>query len=57
MRNGDLVGREAARQRIDEAKHRLGERGPVWWADQSPDLKRHLAVNTPYGDWFIHLAL
>jgi hypothetical protein len=57
MRNGDVAGREAARQRVDEAKHRLGERGPVWWTDGAPDLNRRMAVNTPYRDWLTNLFL
>jgi len=44
--------REAAKERVDRAKHGLGERGPVWWDDGEPDLTRHLAKNTPYADWF-----
>ncbi len=44
--------RATARRRVDEAKVGLGERGPVWWADGSPDYNRHLAVNTPYRAWF-----
>jgi hypothetical protein len=57
MRNGDAVGREAARQSVDEAKHLLGERGPVWWEDGAPDWNRHMVVNTPYADWFINLSV
>jgi hypothetical protein len=37
---------------VDAAKVALGERGPVWWNDGSPDLNRHLAKNTPYADWY-----
>jgi hypothetical protein len=48
----DDAGREAARARVDRAKHDLGERGPVWWDDGEPDLTRHLAKNTGYADWF-----
>ena len=51
MRSGDEAAREAARQRVDAAKHALGERGPVWWTDGTPDYNRHLAKNTPYADW------
>ncbi|WP_325051112.1 hypothetical protein [Aurantiacibacter spongiae] len=46
----------AARRRVDAAKRELGERGPVWWDDGSPDLNRHMAENTPYADWFRHLG-
>src|SRR4051812_35532396 len=52
MRAGDAVAREAARKRVDAAKHALGERGAVWWDDGAPDLNRHMAKNTPYADWF-----
>ena len=45
-------GRKAARKTVNEAKIGLGERGPVWWADGSPDYNRHMAVNTPYRFWF-----
>ncbi|GAB7191960.1 hypothetical protein NUM3379_26680 [Kineococcus sp. NUM-3379] len=55
MRAGDEEAREAARARVDAAKHALGERGPVWWDDGTPDLTRHLARNTPYAAWFTTL--
>jgi len=55
MRAGDAAAREAARQRVDEAKHALGERGAVWWKDGAPDYNRHLARNTPYAEWFAEL--
>lgn len=44
-----------AREQVDRAKHALGERGPVWWADGAPDFNRKLAKNTPYRDWFLQL--
>ncbi len=46
----------AARRSVDKAKVELGERGPVWWTDGSPDLNRHMARNTPYADWFAGLG-
>lgn len=52
MRAGDLAAREQARQQVDAAKHALGERGPVWWSDGTPDYNRHLAKNTPYAEWW-----
>ena len=55
MRSGDAVAREAARVRVDDAKHGLGERGPAWWTDGAPDLNRRLARNTPYAAWFAGL--
>ena len=48
--------RAAARRRVDEAKVGLGERGPVWWADGSPDYNRRLAANTPYRAWYESLS-
>ncbi|MGI4755857.1 MAG: hypothetical protein ACRYGF_03300 [Janthinobacterium lividum] len=56
MRAGDSVLREAARARVDAAKHALGERGEVWWTDGAPDYNRHMARNTPYADWFASTA-
>jgi hypothetical protein len=44
--------RTAARVRVDRAKCALGERGEAWWRDGAPDYNRHLAVNTPYAEWF-----
>lgn len=49
-------GRAAARQQVEDAKRGLGERGPVWWADGSPDYNRMLVKNTPYAEWFASLA-
>ncbi|MBR1141215.1 MAG: hypothetical protein E6614_34235 [Bradyrhizobium sp.] len=42
----------AAHRAVDQAKRALGERGPVWWSDGSPDLNRHMARNTPYAAWY-----
>jgi hypothetical protein len=53
---GDSAALAAARKRVDAAKIALGERGPIWWNDGSPDLNRHLPKNTPYADWFAALA-
>jgi hypothetical protein len=36
-------------------KRQLGERGPVWWADGSPDLNRHMVKNTHYTAWLLNL--
>ena len=55
MRANDDAAREAARQRVDAAKHALGERGAPWWTDGAPDLNRHMARNTPYAAWFAGL--
>ncbi len=55
MRAGDGSAREAARRRVDAAKHALGERGTVWWTDGAPDYNRHMAKNSPYAEWFASL--
>lgn len=57
MRKGDDAAREAARQRVDEAKHQLGERGAVWWTDDAPDWNRRMVLNTPYASWYLGLAV
>jgi hypothetical protein len=51
-RTGDEELMRDARKRVHAAKVGLGERGPVWWADGSPDYNRRMAVNTPYRDWY-----
>ena len=55
LRQADPAAQEAARARVDAAKHALGERGPPWWTDGAPDLNRHMARNTPYAAWFAAL--
>lgn len=55
-RAGNEVAKAAARAAVDRAKQGLGERGPVWWKDGSPDLNRHMARTTPYADWFAGLG-
>ena len=42
----------AARARVDIAKRMLGERGPVWWRDGTPDYNRRMVANTPYAGWY-----
>ena len=54
-RTGDATLVADARHRVQLAKLALGERGPVWWRDGSPDYNRRLAQNTPYRDWFAAL--
>ena len=41
-----------ARAAVQVAKVALGERGPVWWTDGTPDFNRYLVHNTPYADWY-----
>jgi len=52
LRAADKKRLREARARVDETKRALGERGPVWWSDDAPDLNRHMVRNTPYADWF-----
>lgn len=51
----DKQAEDAAHQAVDRAKQALGERGPVWWTDGTPDYNRHMARSTPYADWFAAL--
>jgi hypothetical protein len=53
--SGDHAAQAAAHHAIDVAKRKLGERGPVWWMDESPDLNRHMVKNTPYAAWYADL--
>jgi hypothetical protein len=48
----DALQLKAARSAVNSAKEALGERGPVWWTDGSPDLNRCLVKNTPYAAWY-----
>lgn len=50
--SGDPQQLKAARQQVQRAKVALGERGPVWWTDGSPDFNRCQVANTPYAAWF-----
>ena len=47
---GDEVALKKARARVHAAKVALGERGPVWWTDGTPDYNRKLVKNTPYAE-------
>jgi hypothetical protein len=49
---GDPVLLREARAQVDRVKRLLGERGPVWWDDASPDLNRTLVRNSPYAAWW-----
>lgn len=55
QRAGDDNALRLARSRVQAAKVALGERGPVWWDDGSPDLNRHMARNTGYAQWYAEL--
>jgi len=54
--SGDIGQLSLARARVQTAKEALGERGPVWWDDGSPDFNRHQVTNTPYADWYLSLS-
>lgn len=54
-RKGDADAEDAAHDAVDAAKRALGERGPVWWEDDAPDLNRHMARTTIYADWYAGL--
>lgn len=50
------AGRQTARERVDAAKRRLGERGPVWWDDGAPDETLMAPRNTRYAAWWAALS-
>lgn len=52
LQTGNAEALRDARARVQQAKVGLGERGPVWWTDGTPDLNRRLARNTPYAAWW-----
>jgi hypothetical protein len=52
----DREAEAAAHKAADDVKRSLGESGPVWWDDGSPDFNRHMATNTAYADWYARLA-
>lgn len=55
-RTGDLDAESEAHDAIDRARRALGERGPVWWDDGSPDINRTMARNSSYADWVAELG-
>ena len=55
-KDADGDAEATARGVVDTVKRALGERGPVWWDDGSPDFNRHMAKNTPYADWYAKVA-
>lgn len=48
----DRGAEKEARGDVDKAKRALGERGPVWWTDRSPDLNRKMVATTTYASWY-----
>ena len=57
LRGKDEIAEKAARQAVDTAKRKLGERGPPWWRDGAPDYNRHMVCNTPYAEWYAMLGI
>ena len=53
---GDEEATALARVKVNAAKHALGERGPVWWADGAADYNRRMVTKTPYAGWFADLS-
>jgi hypothetical protein len=48
----DELQMKRAREKVQLAKVALGERGPVWWDDGSPDFNRFRVTSSPYAEWF-----
>jgi hypothetical protein len=57
LREKNKIAEKAARQAVDTAKRRLGERGPPWWRDGAPDYNRRMVCNTPYAEWYALLDI
>jgi hypothetical protein len=55
--SGDAEQLKLARARVQTAKVALGERGPIWWDDGSPDFSWHRVANTPYAEWYRSLEV
>ena len=49
---GNQIEEAAAHRAVDVIKRELGERGPVWWTDRTPDVNRHAVKETPYAEWY-----
>lgn len=54
--SGDDGELTVAREHVQAAKVALGERGPVWWNDGSPDFNRYQVANTPYAERYRSLS-
>lgn len=54
---GDDERLKSARAKVQRLKVELGERGPVWWDDGSPDFNQYQVKNTPYFDWHESLII
>ncbi len=49
--NDELALRQA-REAVQSAKELLGERGPVWWQDGTPDESGLAPHNSSYAEWW-----
>ncbi len=56
LKSGNPAELALARKAVDNAKVSLGERGPVWWNDGTPDLTRHKVKDSPYAQWYTKLG-
>jgi hypothetical protein len=54
--SGDPEQLRLARVHVQTAKVALGERGPLWWSDGSPDLNRRKVLDSPYSNWYRSLS-
>lgn len=54
-KNKHRKAEDVAHQQVNTIKTALGERGPVWWSDGTPDLTRYLVKNTGYAEWYAQL--
>jgi hypothetical protein len=55
LQSQDPATLKLARQSVNQAKVALGERGPVWWTDGTPDWTRKKVEDTPYASWYASL--
>lgn len=55
--SGDDERRKSARAKVQRVKVELGERGPVWWDDGSPDFNQCQVKNTSNFEWHESLVI
>lgn len=53
---GDDIDTRKARDRVQQAKQALGERGPVWWNDGAPDETGRAPAHSTYATWWANLT-
>lgn len=54
-RAGDVDAERDAQATVDVLKRALGERGPPWWTDGTPDVNRKMIAHTTYAAWYASL--